>query len=81
MNRVLLIGLAPKAVDLSDAPIDLDTLKERIAVGNAQVLDAGYDARFCEIDTDVARASEQAHEALRRAADSIGCERPLAFEQ
>lgn len=64
MNRVLLIGLAPEAVDLSDAPIDLATLKERIAVGNAQVAEAGYDALSCEIGTEVAAASAQVREAL-----------------
>ena len=64
MNRVLLIGLAPETVDLSDAPIDLATLKERIAVGNAQVADAGYDALSCEIGTDVSAATEQVRAAL-----------------
>jgi hypothetical protein len=64
MNRVLLIGFAPEAVDLSDAPIDLATLKERIAVGNAQVADAGYDALSCEIGTDLDDASAQVREAL-----------------
>jgi hypothetical protein len=64
MNRVLLIGLAPEAVDLSNAPIDLATLKERIAVGNAQVLEAGYDAHFCEIGTAVDGATEQVRETL-----------------
>lgn len=64
MNRVLLIGLAPEAVDLSEAPIDLATLKERIAVGNAQVADAGYDALSCEIGTDLAGASTQVRAAL-----------------
>ncbi|MFD7078235.1 hypothetical protein ACFU7D_28915 [Nocardioides sp. NPDC057577] len=71
MNRVLLIGLAPEAVDLSDAPIDLATLKERIAVGNAQVADAGYDALSCEIGTDVSSASEQVREALAKGAWDI----------
>lgn len=71
MNRVLLIGLAPEAVDLSDAPIDLATLKERIAVGNAQVADAGYDALSCEIGTDVSTASEQVREALEKDAWDI----------
>lgn len=64
MNRVLLIGLAPETVDLSNAPIDLATLKERIAVGNTQVLEAGYDAHFCEIGTDVDGAVEQVRAAL-----------------
>lgn len=59
MNRVLLIGLAPEAVDLSDAPIDLATLKERIAVGNAEVADAGYDALSCEVGTSVDDAVAQ----------------------
>ena len=64
MNRVLLIGLAPEAVDLSDAPIDLATLKELIAVGKAEVADAGYDALSCEIGTDLADASTHVREAL-----------------
>ena len=64
MNRVLLIGLAPEAVDLSDAPIDLATLKERIAVGNAEVTEAGYDALSCEIGTGVDDAVAQVREAL-----------------
>ena len=71
MNRVLLIGLAPEAVDLSDAPIDLATLKERIAVGNAQVADAGYDALPCEIGTDVSTASAQVRAALEQHAWDI----------
>ncbi|MFJ9388653.1 hypothetical protein ACIRON_07540 [Nocardioides sp. NPDC101246] len=71
MNRVLLVGLAPEAVDLSDAPIDLATLKERIAVGNAQVADAGYDALSCEIGTDVDEAVAQVREALGQQAWDI----------
>ena len=71
MNRVLLIGLTPEAVDLSDAPIDLATLKERIAVGNAAVADAGYDALACEIGTDLADASTQVREALGQQAWDI----------
>ncbi|SDK95960.1 hypothetical protein SAMN05428985_107204 [Nocardioides sp. YR527] len=66
MNRVLLVGLAPESVDLSDAPIDLATLKERIAVGNAQVADAGYDALSCEIGTGVDDAVTQVRQALQK---------------
>ncbi|NGN93078.1 hypothetical protein G5C66_10060 [Nocardioides sp. KC13] len=71
MNRVLMIGLAPEAVDLSDAPIDLATLKERIAVGNAQVADAGYDALACEIGTELADAISQVRAALEQQAWDI----------
>ncbi|MDQ0643708.1 hypothetical protein [Microbacterium murale] len=50
--RVLLIGLAPEAVDLSEAPIDYETLKARIAAGDAAVAAAGYEAISCQLGTD-----------------------------
>ena len=52
LPRVLLIGLAPTAVDLSSAPIDLATLEARIAAGEAAVAAAGYNAVSCQIGTD-----------------------------
>lgn len=51
-RRVLLIGLAPEAVDLTDAPIDYETLTARIAAGDAAVAAAGYAATPCLIGTD-----------------------------
>ncbi|GLY16808.1 hypothetical protein LWF15_07795 [Kineosporia rhizophila] len=42
MTRVLLIGLAPEAVTLPPG-LDAETLRARIAEGNAAVEQAGYD--------------------------------------
>lgn len=50
--RVLLIGLAPEAVDLTDAPIDEETLRARIVAGDAAIVAAGYDAVSCLLGTD-----------------------------
>lgn len=52
--RVLLIGLAPDAVDLTDAPIDRETLTARIAAADAAVVASGYDAVSCQLGTDPA---------------------------
>lgn len=63
-SRVLLIGLAPDAVDLTDAPIDLPTLKARIAAGDAAVAAAGYDAVSCLVGTEPAEAETVVRDRL-----------------
>jgi hypothetical protein len=64
--RVLLIGLAPASVDLSDAPIDLATLEARIAAGDAAVAAAGYDAVSCQIGADPTEGEAEVRAQLAR---------------
>ena len=56
MTRVLLIGIKPEAVDLSDPDLPPGTTPEKIAAGiDATLLDMkarGWEAAFCSILTD-----------------------------
>ena len=56
MNRVLLIGIAPEAVDTSDPDIPADTTQEKIAAGigttMADMRSRGCEGRFCSILPD-----------------------------
>lgn len=52
MTRVLLIGFTADAVDLSNLPVDVETLRKMIANGDAEVSAAGYDVERAWIGTD-----------------------------
>ena len=59
-RSVLLIGLAPHAVDFSKVPgLDEAKLRAGIEAGLAEIVAAGYDAAWCLTDSDWASAGPQ----------------------
>ncbi|WP_329389759.1 hypothetical protein OG625_37135 [Streptomyces sp. NBC_01351] len=66
-TKLLSIGLHPSALDYSRMPDGLDeaVLTARIAAGNAALLEAGFDAVLCLVDTSPDRAETTVREHLQ----------------
>lgn len=64
-HTVLSLGLHPSAVDFSRFPqIDEATLRARIAAGEAQLREAGYDIVACQVSADPDEAEEKVRACL-----------------
>lgn len=75
MTRVLLIGYAPDAVDVSDPALppgmDAEKIAAGIATGLRQMIDRGWKAEFCSILPDLTAASTVSHHLASAAYDCI----------
>ncbi|MBV9720539.1 MAG: hypothetical protein JO082_01290 [Mycobacterium sp.] len=71
MTRVLLVGFTADAVDLSDLPVDLESLRKSIAEGDAEVEAAGYDVERAWIGTDHYAGVDEVRKALTNSAFDI----------
>ncbi|MFE3456784.1 hypothetical protein ACFXKD_04505 [Nocardiopsis aegyptia] len=64
-HTVLSLGLHPSAVDLSRFPdIDEETLRARIAAGEAELREAGYDIATCQVTADPDEAEQRIRSCL-----------------
>ncbi|HEX6360820.1 hypothetical protein [Actinophytocola sp.] len=62
---ILSLGLHPSALDYSRHPgLDEETLKARIAVGEAALREDGFDFVTCQVSADPDEAEEQVRECL-----------------
>lgn len=64
MNSVLIIGFTAEATDLTGLDISVESLRERIAAGDAEVVAAGYEVARGWVGTDHATGVAEVRELL-----------------